>query len=127
AVYGGNVPRGLRRRDRRHLGSNATKCLVEWHKAGGDRRHALEKRVERRFQADQNTGRRGSWHHAPIMGQMPTALQQTSGTLAACVREEKLLAVDLVIADRFLALGREQPVDKRLAGLHLDVRVFFRV
>ena len=61
------------------------------------------------------------------MGQMPPALQQTLGTLATRIREEKLLTVDLVIADRLLALGREQPVDKRLTSLHLDVRVFFLI
>ena len=43
------------------------------------------------------------------------------------VREEQLIAVDLVVGDRLLAFRRDQPVDKLLAEILLHVRVLARV
>ena len=43
------------------------------------------------------------------------------------VREEQLLAVDLVVGDRLLAFRRNQPVDEGLAELLLHVRMLGRV
>src|SRR6185295_16261706 len=40
-----------------------------------------------------------------------------------CVRKKQLLAADLVFGDCFLALGRDQPVDERLAHHLLHVRM----
>src|SRR5512142_955167 len=43
------------------------------------------------------------------------------------VREEQLLAVDLVVLDHLLAGGRDQPVDEGLAELLLDVGMLRRI
>src|SRR5713226_7440427 len=43
------------------------------------------------------------------------------------VGEEELLPVDLIVGDRLLAGGRDQPVDEGLAELLLHVRVLCRV
>src|SRR5690606_29411426 len=55
------------------------------------------------------------------------AFATRSGARLLGVREEELLAVDLVFTDRRLALGRDQPIDEGLAGLRLDARVLFGV
>src|SRR3954469_21762521 len=56
-----------------------------------------------------------------------SAIRFASKLLAAGVREEELLAVDLVVGDRLLALGGDQPVDESLAHLLLDVRMLRRI
>src|SRR5215470_13192219 len=45
----------------------------------------------------------------------------------SCVGIKQLLAVDLVIRDRFLACRRYEPVDELLPKILLDVRVLVRI
>src|SRR5262250_2612667 len=51
----------------------------------------------------------------------------TASGIAPRVREEKLLAVDLVTRDHRLPARRDEPVDELLAEVLLDVRMFFRI
>src|SRR5262245_32032751 len=50
-----------------------------------------------------------------------------SHALRGGVREEQLLAVDLIVGDRLLTLRRDQPVDEGLAEVLLHMRVLGRV
>src|SRR5258708_2355312 len=55
------------------------------------------------------------------------AMRITSRSGNGGVGEEQLLAVDLVVGDRLLALGRDEPVDEGLAQLVLHVRMLCRI
>src|SRR3982074_1467026 len=44
-----------------------------------------------------------------------------------CVGKKELLAIDLVLGYRFLAFGRDHPVDEHLAEILLDARMLVRV
>jgi hypothetical protein len=46
------------------------------------------------------------------------------GPYLIVIREERLLAVDLVARDNILALWRDQPVNERLGVGHLNMRKF---
>src|SRR2546423_10155889 len=60
---------------------------------------------------------------------MPAArsAMMNSATSVPRVGEEELLAVHLVVRDRLLAIGGEDPVDESLARLALDARMARRV
>src|SRR6185437_16852603 len=53
-------------------------------------------------------------------------LPHASGAVIVGVRIKQLLAIDLVVGDRFLSFGRHQPVDELLPEVFLDVRMLFR-
>src|SRR4029079_16873776 len=63
-------------------------------------------------------------HHAWLVPLRRPSFRRRS---ALCIREEQLLAVDLVVGDRLLACRRYHPVGELLRQRTLHVRVFGRV
>src|SRR5512134_3262152 len=63
---------------------------------------------------------------SPLVG-VAAASTATLASPALVVREEELLAADIVTRDRLLQRARDDPVDERVAQVLLDVRVLRRV
>src|SRR5581483_2250527 len=57
----------------------------------------------------------------------PAAARASRASTLPVVREEQLLAVDLVARDRTLTFRRHNPVDERFAEIFLHVRMLGRV
>src|SRR6188508_3863612 len=58
---------------------------------------------------------------------LPSTRSVSPRYLLAGIREEELLAPDLISSDGGLSLGRDQPVDERLTQLLLHVRMLGRI
>src|ERR1700682_1423321 len=73
--------------------------------------------------------RRAGAAFRPMVIANVTRPQARGGSCAGLPRigEEELLALDLVLGNGFLALGRDHPVDESLPGIPLYARMLVRV
>src|SRR5262249_53068845 len=82
-------------------------------------RSSLRKRLRMRLRED-SCGSRRTLTRASVR-------PPRSCASLVCIREEQLLAADLVTGDRLLSFWRDEPIDERLPEVLLDVRVLCRV